>query len=82
MSSKGMKTFFFRTLAISLICPNFEKILIFRQKTSQLRWKTHLQEIISFDMHSTANLPPFAANLPPLAILKKNQFFEKKNIFL
>ena len=45
--------------------------MIFRQKTSQLKWKRHFQEILSIDTHSTATLPP-------LVILKKIKFFFAK----
>ena len=59
MPFKRMKAFFSKnTLSLSnfVIFPN-SKICWFFEKNSQLRWKRHFQEKISFDTHSTAKWP-------------------------
>ena len=47
----------------------FKNFRTFRHKISKSRWR-HFQETISFNTHSTANMPT-------LAILKKSSFFSK-----
>ena len=53
----------------------YKSFVIFAKKTSQLRWKRHLQEMISFDTHSTAILSPFTDF--EKKSLKKPNFSEK-----
>ena len=73
-ASEKMKTFFFskKHFIIFSNFSNFQNFLIFCQKTSSVGWERHFYEIIPFDTHSTANLPP-------LSILKKIQVFFQKN---
>ena len=74
-----MEPFFFKKHSFFImisIFSKFENFLILANKTSQLRWKRRFLEIISFDAH-------YIANLPPLAILKKIQnFLRKTYLFL
>ena len=60
MPFERMKTFFFQ----------LKIFYFFSKRTSQLKRKRPFQEIISFDSHSTANLPP-------LPILMKIRFVLK-----
>ena len=74
---KEENIFFLKLLSSSIIFPNFsnfEKILIFHQKTSHLRSKGRLSEIVSIYLHSTANLTA-------LAILKEIQIFIEKPFY-
>ena len=77
MPFKKMKTSFFleNTLIYFPIFPLIKIFLLFLQKTSQIMWKRHFKEKISFDTHFTASLLPWT-------ILKKIEvFFEKKHLF-
>ena len=69
-----MKTFFFskKTHSSSIFFVNLN-LFDFWQKTEIKMEKKHFQEIISFDTHSTAKLPP-------LPILKKYPTFSKKKL--
>ena len=69
---KQMKTFFFSKKHFILFSnfSNFQNFPIFCQKNLIIRAERHFKEIIPFDTHSTANLPP-------LSILKKFKFFSK-----
>ena len=42
-------------------------------------WKRHFQEIIAFDTHSTANLPPLAISENIQVFSEKNPSFFQKN---
>ena len=72
---KKMKTLFFSrkhsfpSSSYFLILPTSKFFLFFAKK--QLKRKDIFKKIILFDTHSTANLPP-------LAILKKMKFFQKR----
>ena len=71
------KCFVFKVFSFFIIISNFsnfEKYLIFCQKTSHSRWKKHFYWTVSFDTRSIWNLLH-------LVILKKNQVFRRKFIF-
>ena len=74
MFFKRMNTFFLEKyfLIYLLIFPNLEIFQFFLQKTSQLKWRKHFYEIMSFDTHSTTNLP--------LSILKRFAFWEDESV--
>ena len=72
---KKIKTFFLfskkrPSSSYFLFFPTFKIFWFFAKKTSKIGWKRHFYEILPFDTHSTAILPP-------LSILKKIQFFSK-----
>ena len=58
MPLKSMKAFFFQKLSNFCNFSTSWNFQILLQKTSQLKWTKHFQEKLSFDTHSTANLPP------------------------
>ena len=77
MLFKRMKAFFFQKYFLHIFSKfsKFEIFLIFFcKKTSQLRWKRHFEEIISFDTHSTEKLTP-------LSISKRTSFFKETQLF-
>ena len=87
MPFKKMKAFFFQKIALIKFC-NFSKfwnLLIFCKKT-QFRGKRLVLEIISFDTvtfdrHSTANLPPLRILKKKTVFSKNPTFFQKQNNF-